>query len=58
MPDQEVPMHESMYIGEPGVPPVRIVTLQGLRKLAKRGHYNEAPVWSDLFEMEPGERRW
>lgn len=47
-------MQESSYEREAGVEPVRIATLRGLRKRAKRGLFesDDASIWSDGVRSE------
>lgn len=44
-------MHDSLYIGEPGVPPVRIETYRGVRRRVRFGtHTDRGPsVLHDCF---------
>ncbi len=47
-------MQESAYERDRGVEPVRIATLKGLRKRAKRGLFESAgdTIWSDGVRSE------
>lgn len=41
----------SLYESEPGVVPVRVVSLRALRARAKRGRFDaEVSMWPDFFE--------